>query len=135
LNNIASVYSLEKQWRASHDRLTEAIRHQRIALKGNPRHPQYLQFLSNHLWNLAETCLALRNPVEAAEATREMVSMNSGNPERLFDAACYLCGCTELTSNRSDGSRYADEAMAVLKQAVAAGWNDAAQTASLDSHG
>jgi hypothetical protein len=127
---MAMIDMKQKRWGAAHDRLVEAIRYQRVALKGNPRNPVYRQYLRNHLTNLAATSLALRKPAEAAEATREMVSLSPGDSERLYDAACYLARCVPLAAERPDASRYADEAFTLLKRAVAAGWKNAAHTAT-----
>ena len=57
------------EFRTLWDRLVEAIRYQKVALKANPRNPAYRQYLQGHLSDLAQTNLALRNPADAAGAT------------------------------------------------------------------
>src|SRR5262249_2229364 len=90
------------------------------------------------LRNLAETCLALRQPVEAAQAARELAELMAGRPGELYDAARFLARCAGTAKEgMADGTltddqqrRYADEAIATLRSAVTAGWSNAKHTAN-----
>jgi hypothetical protein len=119
----------EERWGQALNLLVEAIRYQRAALKGNPQNASYRQNLRDHLSNLATTNLALRNTAEAARAAREIASLGPGYAGP-YNGACYLARCVPLADDPSDASRYADEAFAMLKRAVAAGWAGAAHTAT-----
>ena len=82
----------------------------------------------------------MRHPTEAANAARESATLASGDRDVLYDVACLVARCAALAEGpiADDGSRianegprtYVDEAMAYLKQAIAAGWSDWGHTAT-----
>ena len=79
---------------------------------------------------LAMACVRLREPAEAAAAAHEAVALGEGDAGTAYNTACLLSLCVPLVPDRPEAARYADEAMATLTKAVAAGWDDAAQTAA-----
>jgi eukaryotic-like serine/threonine-protein kinase len=119
-----------KEWDKAHDRLLEAIQHCRLALRGNPKNLLYRKGLAIALANMVQTSLALRMPADAADAAREMVSLNARDQVTLYNGACFLARCVPLATEQSDAFQYADDAAAILNQAVAAGWGNAAHIAN-----
>ena len=129
LSNMAILHGSQRRWSEAHSELLQAIRLQRAALRTNPRNPAFRQALRNILGNLVQSSLALRKPVEAAEAARELATLVPGNPVDLYNSACCLAVCVTLASDTAEASRYADEAISLLKKAIATGWNQPDHTA------
>jgi serine/threonine-protein kinase len=127
LNNMAEIDMDAGRWDRAHERLTRAVQAQRVALRAYPRHPTYRSFLGGHFKDLALTCLDLRRPAEAAAAAREYGTLSAGKPAGLYDCACLLSLCAPLAAGAAEAGRYADEAMATLRAAVAAGYADGAK--------
>jgi hypothetical protein len=82
---------------------------------------------------LAEVYRNAGRPADAAAATRERRSLWDGNPDELFRVACDFAqvadavgrGRTELSDpEKAEKSGYVEEALATLRQAVAAGFRD-----------
>jgi serine/threonine-protein kinase len=127
LNNVAMVEMRRGQWPEARMRLDRAVEHQRAALAVLPRHPVYRHFLRNHLTNLAAVHRALNQPAEAARAVREWADLVRGDPADLYNVACSLALCVPLARGESRQA-LANEAVDMLKAAVAAGWSDARHT-------
>ena len=125
LNNTAAIYNEQARWSEARVAVDEALGHQRSVIKISPRNPAYRSSLLNQLDNSARAFLGLRNAPDAADAARELASASAGDADMLFKAAGSLACCMPLAADRRQASRYGDEAMAVLKQAVAAGWTNA----------
>jgi len=107
----------------------EAIGHQRAAFDRQPDFARFRQFLSNHYQNHAQALRAVARADEAAGAARDRMKLWPGNPDRLYNAACEFALCVPIAREAAAKKRYADEAMAVLRTAVAAGWSNAPHTA------
>ena len=128
------------RWNEALKKIQRAIVLQRTASKSEPRNPTYRRFLRDHLRRLSRVELQLRHPTEAAGAARESATLTSGDPDVLYDVACLVARCAALADgpNPDYGSQmadqgpetYADEAMAYLRQAIAAGWSDWGLTAT-----
>jgi tetratricopeptide (TPR) repeat protein len=127
-------------WNEARKKLERAIVHQRAARASEPRNPSYRRDLRELLRRLSGVELQLRHPTEAANAARESATLASGNRDVLHDLACLVARCAALSEGplADDGSRtanegpktYVDEAMAYLKQAIAAGWSNLGRTAT-----
>jgi serine/threonine-protein kinase len=127
LNNLGWVEMARKQWNEARHYLERAVEHQRRALAKAPIHPEYRQFLKNHLGNLTLVYWNLRRPSDTARAARDLVKLGTLGPTVLYNLACRLALCVQF----SDGDQkrlMEDEALGYLKQAVNAGWNNAAHT-------
>jgi len=127
LNNIAKLEMDHGRFREARAALEQAISHQRAALASLPRHPVYRRFLRNHLSNLVGAHRVLNQPAEAARAAREWATLARGNPNDLYNVACALALCLPLAGVEQKQA-LAGEAVQLLREAVAAGWKDAAHT-------
>jgi hypothetical protein len=99
---------------------------------GFDRQPQVIShrtLLSSDYVNLSGVLRTLRRPDEAARATRERMNLWTGEAKELYNAACEFAQCVPIAREAAAARRYADEAMAALSAAVAAGWSNAAHTA------
>jgi tetratricopeptide (TPR) repeat protein len=136
LNNLAVL------WRRQPDRLaevkslqTEAVQHQRRALRAMPAHPHYRHLLREHYLELAETLAKLREHAALARVAEELPQVEPRNPVGWYEAASALARCVSLTANdvtltaqqRDKLSKaYADAAMRMLRTAVQKGFRDTA---------
>ncbi len=113
--------------------LHEAVRQQRLAFDRAPHVLRYRQALSTHYATLAETARALGRPGDAAVALRERRALWPDEPRELVRVAGDLAltaavvgkGKADLTpEENAERDGYAEEAVAVLRQAVAVGFRD-----------
>jgi tetratricopeptide (TPR) repeat protein len=115
----------------------QAIRHHRAASVKVPQFQEFRRHLSDDLHELAKAQLALSRPAEAVAAMRECRDLWPDNSAELYRVACGIARCiphvgpgkaAELTpAGQAELQRSADEALAVLRQAVDAGYDDAAR--------
>jgi tetratricopeptide (TPR) repeat protein len=141
LNSMSKMDVDLGRWIEARKKLARAIVHQRAARASEPRNPTYRRDLREHLRRLSGVELQLRHPTDAATAARELATLALGNRDILHDVACLVARCAALSEGpiADSGSRianegpeaYADEAMAYLKQAIAAGWSDLGRTATV----
>jgi tetratricopeptide (TPR) repeat protein len=129
LHNLAMALAAQGNYESAINRYREAISHQRPAFDRHPEIVQFRQFLSNDYFNLAWALRALGRTDEAAGVTRERMRLWPGNPIELYNAACEFALCIPIAERDVARRSYADEAMAALRAAVAAGWSNAAHTA------
>ena len=80
LNNIAMIDLDAKRFEEARVRLREAVEWQRKALASNPAHPNYRQFLANHLTNLITPARGLGDAEGVAEAERELAKLRDSDP-------------------------------------------------------
>jgi len=85
-------------------------------------------FLGKHYVDLARALRARGQADEAAGAIRERIKLWPDNPGELYDAACEFALCVSIARETGAKKKYADEAIAALRTAVAAGWSNAAHT-------
>jgi len=107
----------------------EAIGHQRAAFDRQPQNVQFRQYLAYNYANLAQALRDLGRADEAARAIRERTKLWPGNPTELYRAACGYARCVPIAKDDARRRDYANEAMAALSAAIAAGWSNAAWTA------
>jgi eukaryotic-like serine/threonine-protein kinase len=121
--------------------LTEACRRlekardlTQVALKPNPDNPSFRQALCNQSEHLAETRLALGEHAEAARVAAELPGIFPTRGPDCVLAAGLLARCIALAENdprlppdrrQALSTRYADQAMEILRQGVARGYRDA----------
>jgi hypothetical protein len=65
-----------------------------------------------------------------ADANPTVTQYQKGLASSLYNKACYLALFIPRADGTSEAARYADEAMASLTKAVAAGWNNPALAAT-----
>jgi serine/threonine-protein kinase len=135
LVNRAVLANRRRDFGASRRELAEALPHHQAALQASPRDPTNRQFYRNHLLALIVSCAGLQDraaAVRAAETLRDLGWDPAGN---AYDAACGLALCIPLVEKdpQADAGRrhqqaqfYGDQALAMLRTAVAKGYQDAA---------
>jgi hypothetical protein len=112
----------------------QAVEQQRIPFDKAPQVRQFRQFLNNHYRYLARVQRQLGRLAAAAAASVERAKLYPDNPQQVYAVACELALClplvgkgkAELTKEeQAERQKYADQVMAMLRQAVAAGFDDA----------
>jgi serine/threonine-protein kinase len=117
------------------DCLRDAKRHGRIAFDAAPNVVVYRQVVVSAYQGLARSLRDLGRVAESAETTRERIELWPNQPVELYHASGELALCAARLGDPSlqDRARQAEleaEAIRVLRAAVAAGWTDAAYTAT-----
>ena len=127
LHQIAEIEMRQRHWREAQEHLERATEHQRAALAVMPRHPFYQHVFRAHLLNLTKVYHAVNQPADAIRTTQELVALAQKNPSDLYDVACALALSVPLTRGGPQQA-LAFEAVQILKQAIAVGWNDAGKS-------
>ncbi len=81
LNTLSELDLEAKRFEEARVRLREAIEWQRKAMAVHAAHPQYRQFLANHLGNLILAARGLGRDEEAAEAQRGLDELKASDPQ------------------------------------------------------
>lgn len=114
----------------------QAIDHQRPSFEKAPNVMQYRRFLSNHYIGLGSVYRDRNQPAKAFACAKQRQQLWPHDSAELLRVAAELALCipligkgnTELTpEEQTDRQRYADEAMAALRQTVDSGLRDAAK--------
>jgi serine/threonine protein kinase/tetratricopeptide (TPR) repeat protein len=133
--NLALLRLEQRDFQAAKARLSEAGPHNEAALKANPRHPDYQQCYRSNLGVLIRVNAGLGDRAAAQQAARKLRDFGGGPPGNAYEAARYLALCIPIVRRDDRASReerdrqaafYGDEAMAMLRAAVARGRGDAA---------
>jgi serine/threonine protein kinase/tetratricopeptide (TPR) repeat protein len=136
LVNLAMLCNRRREFAAAAAHLEEASPYHEAALNANPRHPGYRQFYRNNLWVLAQARAGLLDQtgaVHAAEKIRDLGWDAGGN---AYEAGCALARCIPIVKSDTTldvamrGAAmqfYGDHAMAMLRDALAKGFKDAAR--------
>ncbi len=127
LNDTALCEMSLGRWTEARDLLTSAIEHQRKARSLAPEMPADRQRLRDYVRNLLKANGSLAQPIEPVRTARDLAERARENPEDLYDVARALSLTVPLTSGESRLA-LAAQAVAMLEQAVAAGWRDAVRT-------
>ena len=123
------------------DQPVEAMDSHRRALEIRERlvrdHPAVLEYLIDLAAtrrNLAELEMrqgrwpeARKRSAEAVRAAQQLAALARGSPSELYNAACTLALSVPLTQGKQREELGA-QAVDVLREAIAAGWRDAAHT-------
>ena len=102
----------------------KAVEHQRLALEAAPDLVYVREFLSKHYFNLARTLRATGKAKEAVEITLERKKLWKGTPGMLYEVAGELALAGAAQKTAADQHQALDAAMATLKEAIAAGYDD-----------
>src|SRR5262249_11152648 len=133
--NLAVLSNRRRDFRTAKGCLEEAELHHQAALKANPRHPVYRQFYRNNLDELVHANAGLLDQPAAVRAAERIRDFGWDPPGNAYDACCCLMRCIPVVQKDDQldaGKRqaavrfYGDQAMAMLRQAVAKGYKDAA---------
>jgi serine/threonine protein kinase/tetratricopeptide (TPR) repeat protein len=136
LVNLALLHNQRREFAAALSLLEQARPHHQAALKASPKNPTYRLFYRNNLRALASGHVGLADHARAAATADELARFGHDRVAETYRAACYLGRCVTLAGKdaRVDEARrqelaqtYADRALALLRQAVAGGYKDAAR--------
>jgi serine/threonine protein kinase/tetratricopeptide (TPR) repeat protein len=135
LHNLASLPQNQKNPAKARQFFERAVQHQQRAFQTNPKHMGYRQFLGLHYSGLGEALLALGEHAEAARTAAEAPRLYPNSWQECVRAAEFLARCMPLVEKdarltedqrRTLAQRYAHQAVAWLREAVARGCKDAA---------
>jgi serine/threonine-protein kinase len=131
--NLALLGHQRGDFRAAKAYLEEAQPHHQAALKANPRHPTYRQFYRNNLITLVSAHAGLLDQASAVQAAERLRDLGWDPPGNAYDAACALARCVPIVekAEKLDSAKrqaaidfYCDQAMTMLRAAVAKGYKD-----------
>jgi serine/threonine protein kinase/tetratricopeptide (TPR) repeat protein len=135
LGNMAFLRLRSGDFQAAKARLEEALPHNEAALKASPGNPNYRQFYRTNLGALIQTNAGLGDAPEAKHVAHKLRDLGWAPPRDAYDAACALAGCVPIVQKNQKAGRedrdmqaavYGDEAMTILREAVAKGFKNAA---------
>jgi hypothetical protein len=116
--------------------LERALPHLQTVLKKNPDDLSYQHSLARACKRLAETLVRQGQHGRAADLAAEMVNLPSATAEDFYFSASLLARCIPLaakgkhlpeTQRLDRAQQYSDRALVLLRQAVAKGYQNAAQ--------
>jgi tetratricopeptide (TPR) repeat protein len=114
----------------------QAIDLQKIAFGKEPAQTLYRERLDTHLQNLARLHHDLGQPAEAVALSLQRQALWPNQPDKLFAVACDLASCVPLVGKgksdltpqeQTERDKYADQALAVVAEAVTRGFKDSKQ--------
>jgi tetratricopeptide (TPR) repeat protein len=128
LVNLAGLKGEQQDFRTACRLLEEARPHHQAALRALPEHPDYRKFWRNNRTNLCIALLGLRDHEQLAKAAQELAANGFDPADDAYSAAGFVTHCSVLAKSddklaaatRAElAARHADQAMALLQQAVA----------------
>jgi tetratricopeptide (TPR) repeat protein len=131
LNNLALIFMNRSELGPARQRLEEAIRRQRAALKVDPQHRMYRSHLHRHLWNLVDVLLRTGEYDPAARTALELPQLFPDIVKEYYWVAETLVRCSaqvekdaKLTTaeRRQRAQTYGDQAVTLLRTAVQKGY-------------
>jgi tetratricopeptide (TPR) repeat protein/tRNA A-37 threonylcarbamoyl transferase component Bud32 len=135
LTKVAILCRQRRAFAAAVQLLEQARPHHKAALGASSGNAAYRQSYHNNVQLLAANSLALADHARLASAADELAHFAYDPVPDTYNAACYLSRCVALAGKNAQlaehGRRelahgYADRAVALLRQAVARGYKDAA---------
>jgi tetratricopeptide (TPR) repeat protein len=136
LSNLAVLHNQRREFDAAVAFLEQAGPHFQAALKARPKDTDFRESYRDYLAALAESRLGLADHARLAAVADELAGFGYQPAKDTYTAASYLCRCMTLADKHTqlaDAKRrelarsYADRALALLRQAVERGFNDAVQ--------
>jgi tetratricopeptide (TPR) repeat protein len=133
-NNLAHLCNQRRDFAGAKTYLQEAQPHHQAALHANPRNPRYRQFYRNNLFALVRAHSGLLDHAGALRAAEKVRDLGWDSAGDAYDAACALAlgiPIVEKDDKLAAAKRqvairfYGDQAMAMLRGAVAKGWKNA----------
>jgi tetratricopeptide (TPR) repeat protein/tRNA A-37 threonylcarbamoyl transferase component Bud32 len=130
--NLAILHSERGEFRLAKANLEEAQQHHEVALKVNPQHPSYRQFYFIDLLALVSANAGLLDQPGATRAAEKIRDLGWDPASDALGAALALARCIPVVSGHdqldarqrhSAVEFYGDQAMAMLRDAVAKGFN------------
>jgi hypothetical protein len=135
LGNRAMLSNRGHDFGAARRELAEALPHHHAALRASPTNPTYRQYYRNNLVTLIASCAGVQDQAAAVRAAQTLRDLGWDPAVNAYDAACGLAVCIPLVEKdpQADAGRrhqqarfYGDQALALLRTAVAKGYKDAA---------
>jgi serine/threonine-protein kinase len=136
LVNLAQLCNASKDWGEAKKLLDSARPHHEAALKADSRNMKYKGHYRNYLLVLSDSRLGLGDHAVAAITAGKLAQLALDPKEDCYASASVFSRCAPLgekDTKLSESKRkelvkaYADQAMGMLRQAVKAGFKDAAQ--------
>ncbi len=130
LNNQGNLRNSQGDAEAAREIFTEAVRRQQAALALKPGDPKAVQFMDNHLGNLAGVLLKLKDHAAAAQTATDWPRLLPTHPLAHTRAGAWLAQCMpvaerderlELEARRQTAQGYGDQAVEMLRQAIVKG--------------
>jgi serine/threonine protein kinase len=137
--NLAALHKSLGHLKEAEELGLKGLAYQREALKAAPSAEGHRRSLTRAIQQLAELYRNLGRHAEAAALAREHQSLWPAEPADLYNASCELALCVPLVepgqaeptaAGRAERLRYADDAIAALRQAIKAGFRDVKQLTS-----
>jgi tetratricopeptide (TPR) repeat protein len=131
-NNLAMVLQSQQKRQQAAEAYENAIRYQKKAFDAAPQVEQFREHLSKHYFNYGQLLRQLARPLEAAEIALKRKTLWPSHPERLYSVAQELAAACDQMARQPDRPalegesgwhRYADEAVAIVRQVLEAGWH------------
>jgi tetratricopeptide (TPR) repeat protein len=136
LVNLGMVHRDRREYVAAVQFLEKGRPHHQAALEANPKDHTYRLFYRNNVWTLADCCLGLGDHVRLATTAQELARFRYDPASDTYRAGCFLSRCASLAGKdpqldeakrKEFAQRYADQAVALLRRAVARGYKNVAQ--------
>jgi hypothetical protein len=130
---LAKAARLRRDFAAARKLLDEAFPYHQAALQANPRHPDYRLFYRYSLVELTQSCAGLGDRPAALAAAAKLRDLGWDPAADAFGAAWTLAWCVPIVEKddkldapqrQAEMQYYADQTMAMLRDAVAKGYKD-----------
>jgi serine/threonine protein kinase/tetratricopeptide (TPR) repeat protein len=134
--NLALFRLDQRDFKAAKAYLDEAAPHQEAALKANPQHPEYRQCYRSNLTSRIWLCGGLGDQAGAKQVAQQLRDLDWDPPDNAYAAARGLSYCIRIVETDKQTAKpdrdkqaasYGDEAVKMLRDAVALGYRDAAR--------
>ena len=133
LFNPANAANKRRDFAAARRLVDEAFPYHRDALQANPRHPDYRSCYRNSLVELTQSCAGRGDRTGALAAATKRRDLGWDPAVDAYEAAGMLARCAPIVekNDKLDAAKrqaemqfYADQAMAMLRDAVAKGYEN-----------
>jgi hypothetical protein len=121
-----------RDYQAARAYLEEAQPHHQAALTASPKQPEYRQFYHYNLMALVEAHAGLLDQAAAVRTAEQLCDLGWYPAGDAYNAACALALCIPIVEKQEPAVQakaamqfYANEAMKMLKSAIAKGWKNA----------
>jgi serine/threonine protein kinase len=131
----AKLAERQREFAQARQLLEKALLHNQAALKANSQNTRYQELYRDNLSALTRTCARQCDQAAAMGAAANLRDLGSNPPGDAYNAACALALCIPIVekddkANKEDRTKqvqfYGDQAMAMLRNAVAKGYKDGA---------
>jgi eukaryotic-like serine/threonine-protein kinase len=136
LFNLANAANRRRDFAAARKLLDEAFPYHQAALQTNPRNTYYREHFRNSLVELSQSCAGQGDRSAALAAATKRRDLGWDAAVDAYEAACMLARSVPIlekddklaaAKRQAEMQYYADQAMTMLRDAVAKGYQDAAQ--------